>query len=610
MQNVHAESLLALISASPHAIFDLDPEGRVIETWNDAAVRMLGWAREEVLGRPLPYVPEHALGDFRASLARLFSGETITGLQATRRRKDGTPIEVSIAAAPVRNGGGAITRVMCIIEDISGRKTQEAQLAHLGAAVDQSDVVTIFTDLHGTIEEVNTAFERVTGYTRGESLGKNPRFLKSDLQDRQFYDELWDKLRNGQLWRGRIRNRRKDGTIYTADATISPIRSADGIVTGFMALQRDITSQVERDDRLRQTQKMEALGQLTSGIAHDFNNLLTVIQANVEFLREDLVDPPADAANCLRDIATAAHRGAGMVRRLMPLSLNEQLLLESLELGSAIHDFGRTLRRIFPASIAIDVDVEEMLPSIWADPGAVEQILLNLATNARDAMPEGGRLGIRAYQSESQTIELEIRDTGTGMDEVVLRRAFEPFFTTKPVDKGTGLGMSMVYGLMQRHGGQVTIDSGLGRGTVVRLSFPIELRTPARSACAEHPGPRGGAEHILLVEDEVSVRRIGRLVLERSGYSVSEAGDGIAALNLIEERPGQFDLVVSDRVMPRMGGDDLRRELLRRKVPIRFLLTTGYPEPGTVGVLQKPWTAESLTQAIRAALAAPFISEG
>jgi len=333
---------------------------------------------------------------------------------------------------------------------------------------------------------------------------------------------------------------------------------------------------------------------------------LTVIQANVEFLQEDLRDPPGDAANCLGDIATAARRGAGMVRRLMALSRNEQLRLESLELGSAIHDFVRTLRRILPASIAIEVDVQEPLPSIWGDPGAIEQILLNLATNARDAMPDGGRLEIRACQEGGQTVQVEIRDTGTGMDDVVLRRALEPFFTTKPVGKGTGLGLAMVYGLMQRHGGQVTIDSGLGRGTAVRLSFPVEQRVPTRSAFADRPGTRGGVERILLVEDEVSVRRIGRLVLERQGYSVSEAGDGTAALNLIQERPGHFDLVVSDRVMPRMGGDELRRELLRRKMPIRFLLTTGYPEPGTSGVLQKPWTAESLTQAIRAALDGPL----
>jgi CheY-like chemotaxis protein len=256
------------------------------------------------------------------------------------------------------------------------------------------------------------------------------------------------------------------------------------------------------------------------------------------------------------------------------------------------------------------VEVQESLPSIWADHGAIDQILLNLATNARDAMPQGGYLDIRVFQIDPGTIELEVRDTGCGMDEEVLRRAFEPFFTTKPTGKGTGLGLTMVYGLMQRHGGGVTVDSGLGRGTAVRLSFPVEAPNRQRSASPGPPASRRGVERILLVEDEASVRRIDRLVLERLGYRVTEAADGIAALNLIEERAGRFDLIVSDRVMPRMGGDELRAELGRRNIAIPFLLVTGYPEPGATGVLQKPWTTESLTQAIRAALDARPGPEG
>jgi CheY-like chemotaxis protein len=375
-----------------------------------------------------------------------------------------------------------------------------------------------------------------------------------------------------------------------------------------MALQRDITHQVERDDQLRQSQKMEALGQLTSGIAHDFNNLLTVIQANVEFLTEDLADSPGDTVSSLGDIAAAAHRGTGMVKRLMALSRNEQLRLESVDLGTAIQEFGRTLRRILSASIAIEVDAPESLPPIWADRGAIEQILLNLTTNARDAMPEGGTLRIRAFQDTAQTVELEVRDTGLGMGDEVLRRAFEPFFTTKPVGKGTGLGMTMVYGLMQRHGGKVTVQSGLGEGTAVRLSFPVERRPPEDEVVPGRADTFRGRERILLVEDEDSVRRIGRRILERLGYLVTEAPDGLAALQLIEERPGQFDLIVSDRVMPRMGGDELRCELGQRGIEIRFLLTTAYPEPGDPNILQKPWTARTLSQAIRRVLESPVKS--
>ena len=538
MSSPSAESLDALIGASPHAIFDLDVEGRVVGTWNAAATRMLGWTRDEVVGRLLPYVPEESFPEFRQSLARVFAGETITGLEAIRRRKDGTPIEVSIAAGPIRNEAPDISRIMCIVEDITARRAQELELARLGLAVEQSDVITIITNVEGTILYVNPAFERTTAYSREEAIGRNPRFLKSGLQDDAFYRKLWERLRAGQQWRGRIRNRRKDGSLYTADAGISPMRDAAGRITGYIGLQRDITHQIEHDEQLRQAQKMDALSQLTSGIAHDFNNLLTVVMANADLLGQDLRDLSVESASGLRDIAEAARRGAAMVRRLMSLSRHQELQLGPVSLDTQVEDFHRTLRRVLPTAIEIEMDVQHPLPPIWADRGAVEQILLNLATNARDAMPEGGRLGIRVAQESPVTVAIQIRDTGTGMDEETRRRAFEPFFTTKPPGKGTGLGLSMVYGLMHQHRGGVTLESDPGQGTSVKLLFPVETH-PVEPVHGEGTEPiTGGKERILVVEDDESVRRIGCRLLRRLGYQVTETSDGLAALALIERNPG------------------------------------------------------------------------
>ncbi len=602
MSSPSAESLEALISASPHAIFDLDVEGRVVNTWNTAAARMLGWTPEEVVGKVLPYVPEGSFPEFRQTLARVFAGETITGIETTRRRKDGTPIEVSIAAAPIRNGSPGIDRIMCIVEDITARKAQALQLARLGMAIEQSDVITIFTDARGIILYVNPAFVRATGYTEQEAVGKNPRFLKSGLQQRDFYEGLWDKLAQGQIWRGRIRNRRKDGTLYTAGASISPVRDGEGRLIGYIGLQRDITHQVEREDQLRQAQKMDALGQLTCGIAHDFNNLLTVMMANAELLGQDLPELSVESASGLRDIMDAARRGEAMVRRLLALSRQEGLQPAPLSLETYVDDFQRTLRRVLPSTIEIEMEVQRPLPWIWADRGAVEQMLLNLATNARDAMPHGGRLGIRVTQVDPVTVAVQIRDTGAGMDEETRRRAFEPFFTTKPPGKGTGLGLSMVYGLMHQHRGSVILESNPGQGTSVKLLFPVETASARPVESKETVQITGGKERILLVEDDESVRRIGSRMLRRLGYLVTEASDGLAALAVLEQEPGDFDLIVSDRTMPGMGGDELGLEVARRGIRIPFLLTTGYADQTALPVLRKPWNRETLSLAIRKTL--------
>jgi PAS domain S-box-containing protein len=747
------QSLRALIDASPLAIFDLDAEGRVVETWNAAAERMLGWTRTEVLGRRLPYVPEDQLHDFQVSLARAFGGEELLSFERVRRRKDGTPIHVSIATGPVRDPAGAIVRLICVVRDVSEIHRRELQIAfqaqllssvsdpviavdpefritwwntaaeriygwnaeevlgrevtgvletefagggssryrallartgafegeathrlrdgsripveiritrlrgpageflgyvgtsrdlsrrreaaralaesealhrRLAAAIEQSEEVAIITGPDGTIVHVNPTFTRVTGYAREEVIGRNPRLLKSGLQDAAFYRTLWETLRTGAAWRGRMRNRRKDGTLYTADVIISAVRDDGGRTVNYVAVQRDVTHEVDRDEQLRQAQKMEALGELTGGIAHDFNNLLTVILANGALLESELA-PGQDAARYLRDIQTAASSGASMVRRLLAFGRRERLSRAPTDLGRLVTDLGDTLRRVLPESITVALEVSPELPAVHADPGAVGQMLLNLVTNARDAMPQGGRLVIRVCADRcdcggrrpsdnrgARRVMVAVADSGIGMDPATLGRVFEPFFTTKPTGKGTGLGMAMVYGLMKEHGGRVDLNSKPGRGTTVTLSFPA-LAGAGVAAAGVPSRPRaiaGGTEQILLVEDQEPLRRAGQRTLEKLGYRVEAAESGVQALELLAAHPGRFHLVLSDMVMPGMGGVELFTEMRRRDIALPFVLATGYGESGQLNalgadappILQKPWDLEQLASQVRAAL--------
>ena len=376
------------------------------------------------------------------------------------------------------------------------------------------------------------------------------------------------------------------------------------------------------EGQLRQAQKMEAIGQLTGGIAHDFNNLLTIILSNVELVKSDL-PPGEEGAPDLAEIEAAARKGAAMVRKLLAFSRTGQLELGPVELTRLVRDLSEMLRRLLPETIAVRVTAAPDAPPVLADPGAVEQILLNLATNARDAMPHGGVLDIvvesrlldeqfRDAMGESRAgpyVCLAVADSGGGMEPAVLERLFEPFFTTKPPGVGTGLGMAMVYGLVRQHGGLVDVETAPGRGTAVRVYFPAAARgeAPARPLASPPPG-LGGSETILLVEDEAGIRRVAQRALERAGYRVLTAEDGIEALDVVRAHARDIRLVVSDVVMPRCGGPELREAVLNAGHSMPFLFMSGYAarDAGAAEkldpdqpVLHKPWSVADLLGRVR-----------
>ncbi len=380
-------------------------------------------------------------------------------------------------------------------------------------------------------------------------------------------------------------------------------------------------SLVALEGQLRQAQKMEAVGQLTGGIAHDFNNLLTVILSTARLMEDAIPPSSVDAREDLADLKAAAQRGAEMIRKLLAFSRAGQLSFEPHALDRVLAEALQMLRRVLPASVQIEAEIDPTTPPVRTDPGAVEQMVLNLATNARDAMPEGGTLhlrlgamyidqafvGRRGWGRVGDYAALTVSDTGSGMDSEVLTRLFEPFFTTKPPGQGSGLGMSMVYGLMKQHGGFVDVASTPGAGTSVTLYFPAAAETPT----ADRPAPvrvaRGNGGNILLVEDEPELRRAAQRLLESQGYRVLVAADGEQGLAMARAHHEELDLVVSDVVMPRMGGPALYVALARERINLPFLFTSGYtarevrdrtPLPAGVTVLHKPWDVEELTAAV------------
>ncbi|MBI4500342.1 MAG: response regulator [Gemmatimonadetes bacterium] len=385
--------------------------------------------------------------------------------------------------------------------------------------------------------------------------------------------------------------------------------------------------EVERarlEARLRQAQKMDAVAQLTGGIAHDFNNMLTVVLANAELIAGALAGNPA-ALGDLGELRAAARRGSEMVRKLLSFSRRERLMFQPVRLGKLVEDMAAHLREILPPPIELEITTERT-PETRADSHAIEQILLNVLTNARDAMPDGGRVRIHAgvetidadrvraqgWGDPGEYVCLTVTDTGTGMDEATRARLFEPFFTTKPPGLGTGLGMAMIYGLAKQHGGFVHVDSAPQRGTTVRICFPVgdSPALPEQQGAPRASPPRG-TELILVVDDEEPVRRAARRVLERFGYRVLTAGDGTEALGIIRERGNEIDLVISDVAMPRLGGRGLYDAARASGAKMKFLFASGYTarDIGATGdidpslpFIHKPWTLDDFLRRIREVL--------
>ena len=505
------------------------------------------------------------------------------------------------------------------------REAADDLLLGLEGALERMQLGFTIADVNGTILYSNPADAKMHGFTAEELLGQNVSVFSPPANCKPL---TYKKLDDLQSWERVTTNVRKDDTVFPVRLQSNVMRDAAGTAIAVVTSCEDITERKrietgirEVEAQLRQAQKMEAVGQLTGGIAHDFNNILTVIMANAELISASLTDGTPDDHSGLHELTTVALRGRAMIKRLMGICRQAKLAPEPLDPTQIVSELMPSVFTLLPEDVEGRHSIDESLPDIHADRGALEQILLNLVTNARDAMEDKGVLHAearrvaldsahcqsRGWGHVGEYVCISVSDTGSGMDEDTVDRIFDPFFTTKPVGKGTGLGMSVVYGFMKQQQGFVDVESEVGKGTKVMLYFPLaaeltkaEGETPAK---AELPI---GTETILVVEDESPIRRVAVRVLERSGYTVLSAADGAEGLDLYKQRASEIDLVITDVMMPKMSGTQMYKMIRQESEDVKFLFTSGYaPQDArtnivldpTIPYLLKPWTlAEFLLQ--------------
>ncbi len=596
-------------------------KGLTIALVNTRLCEMLGYGPGELEGMEhwIIYHPDYREMTRERALARIRGEEVVAQYEVSLQRKDGSFIRGEILARAVNVEGEPGVQVW--VRDITEKTKSEQAQKLLATAVEQATENIIITDTSGHIEYVNPAFEAITGYAREEAIGKTPQLLISGYHDKKFYQDLWHTITRGEVWRGQFVNKRKDGSLYQEDSVISAVRDSSDQIVNFVSVGRDRTLEIELQKQLFWAQKMEAIGTLAGGIAHDFNNLLQVVLGYSEVILQRYKDELPE----IRHIYNAGKRGADLVDRLLTFGRKVEPKLRFTNINTEVLQIQALLSRTITKTIRIDIRLSNDLDSTRADPSQLAQILMNLAVNARDAMPDGGIFTIETANTELDTefcrrylgskpgryVLLAVSDNGHGMDKETLLHIFEPFFTTKEVGKGTGLGLATVYGIVKQHNGYIICYSEPGYGTTFKIYLPA-VSSPSNSINTEPQRPvLGGNETILLVDDDNAVRDWGSRILSHSGYKVVTAVNGKEALEIFRRQKAKISLVILDMIMPEMDGSQCLREILKIDSKTRVIVASGYPinwdednamTRGARGFVHKPYDTRSLLATVRAIL--------
>lgn len=518
--------------------------------------------------------------------------------------------------------------------EIIERKRGEEERVRLARAIEQAAEAIFMTDAQWHFTYVNPAFEQMSGYTRDEVLGRSSMILRGGDHHPDHYDQIRKMIDRDNAWSGRLTTRKKDGSFFEAETTASSVRDSKGTIIDYVIIQRDVTNELRMERELRHSQKMEAIGTLAGGIAHDFNNILTAIIGYTEMAQMKL--PKEDTATRdLERVQEAGLRAKDLVKRILTFSRQSEQVLEPLQILPIIEEVLGLLRSTMPSTIEIQLQLpdDSVNDIILADPVQIHQVLMNLATNAAHAMRNlGGVLSVSLAEMDVDAaaivlhpdlkpggyVTLTVGDTGHGMEKNIRERIFDPYFTTKKVGEGTGMGLSVVQGIIKNLGGTISVDSELGQGTTFHIFLPkatggnVNRVTPDKSTC-------GGVERILFVDDEEILAGLGQELLESLGYDVTIALNSREALNLFRSTPQAFDLVITDMTMPGLTGKELSRELLAIKPDMPIILCTGFSElidekqareDGIRGYIMKPYAVNSLNKAIREVLAGSHTPAG
>ena len=632
----------------PDAIVAVDRGGTIVQV-NSQAQELFGYQRDELIGQkvemlvPESYRREHH--HHRENFAQTPKTRRMgAGLDLYGRRRNGSEFPVEISLSPVSNENGIF--VLSAIRDISDRKQIEEELrrAHeelyqktveqlgesrsrLALIIDSSEDAIISKGLDGTITSWNKGAERIYGYTPEEVVGKNISLLApTDHPDE--IPEILRKIARGESVEHHESVRvTKDGRRLDVSISVSPLLDAKGDIVGASAITRDITAQKRAEGQIHQSQKMEAIGRLAGGVAHDFNNILGIINACAEFLR-DRLDPAAESSQYVENIKKSIERGSSLTRQLLAFSRSSVIQPRILDLNERLKDVSKLLRPLMGDDVEILIMSKSPTAVVEADPGQLDQIVVNLAVNARDAMPRGGKfiLETRAERfddgfaeqhqamSAGKYVVLAVSDTGTGMDEATVSRIFEPFFTTKETGKGTGLGLATVYGIVKQSAGHILVYSEPGHGTTFKIYLPSadhKLGLESKPFEVETVSPKRQGTTILLVEDDEVMRALTRQLLQQHGYAVIEADDGKSALEAVESHPGPIDLVLTDVVMRRMSGPELVERLNASHPNLKVVFMSGYTGEliaeremlkRGITLLEKPFSRTALLNTIHTTL--------
>jgi PAS domain S-box-containing protein len=616
--------LAALVEHSADPIVSADLGGR-ITSWNGAAERLYGYAAAEVLGRPLAaLVPPDRVGELHDVRARLVRGETVPPFETGPPPRDGRRIDVSLRLSAVRDRAGQVVGASGIHRDITERKRAEEALRQSEEAyrtLFERNPYPMFVYDRQTLAylAVNDAAVQQYGYTREEFLAMTLKDIRPPEDVPALLEALVrsrPELERAGVWR----HRKKDGSLIDVEIVAHAL-SFGGRPAGIV-MAYDVTERRRLEEQFLQAQKMEAVGRLAGGVAHDFNNLLTVINGYADMLLEDLGEdaPPAAHARAIRG---AGERAAALTQQLLAFGRKQIVSPRLLDLNAVVADAARLLGRLIGEDILLELDLRPGLGRVRADPNQLQQVILNLAVNARDAMPRGGRLALSTADAvlDERTagvrpgpyLLLSVTDTGHGMSDEVRQHLFEPFYTTKGLGRGTGLGLATVYGVVKQAGGHIEVETSPGAGTTFRVYLPRAADPEPQQAPAPAGAGAPGGATILLAEDEDSVRALAREVLRTAGYTVLAARDGAEAVEMAERHPGRIDLLVSDVIMPGLGGRELAERLLARDPRLKVLYLSGYVEDAVVrhGVarqevhfLPKPFSPAVLAEKVREVLAA------
>ena len=580
----------AITENSVDVLFIVDKLG-TITYCSPSVERVLGYRPDELTGTSgfsliVPEDLRRAAKDFEAAAGT--SGSDVPN-SFRLLHKNGT---ILIMEGVGRNlyDDPVISGFTITVRDVTEHKRLEEELQRLSIAVEQAAEEVVITDPEGIIRYVNPAFEKITGYSRAEALGKNPSMMASGVHDRAFYENLWNTIKGGGIWTGRITNRHRDGRLIQDDVTISPMVNAEGEHTGYVSVKRDVTDSVRLENQLRQAQKLEAIGTLAGGIAHDFNNMLGAMMGYVELAKYKTAD--VTILGYLDQVLKASNRAKDLVSQILTFSRQREKEKRPVAVAPIVQEALKLLRSSVPTTIEIRQHSDTRFDTVLADPVQIHQLIMNLCTNAAYAMRdrEGILEVILSHErisgdhppydvrlTQESYLKLTVRDTGEGIDPAIREKIFDPFFTTKKPGEGTGLGLSVVYGIVRDHGGAVAMESEPGRGTTFTVLLPlIDIRDENDSQ--EITTVPKGSGSILLVDDEALIASMERDILTSLGYDVTARFGSLDALSEFRERPERFDLVITDMTMPNMTGADLAREMLKIRPDLPIIMTTGFSE--------------------------------